>query len=1809
MSKKILSFLLALIMVLGMLPMGVFADTAPLENDDFKVVVSMEGLTLGQGFYAEPKAYTLDEINDILGPQYGTYTKENLTAGLATWAFLKDHNLSYDKTGSWTNDVYLSRIKGIDNKIIDIPEIITEKGGPSNENNLGNNDEWLGEFDYSQQSGWMVTVNDYMIDKGCGKWVLANSQNKGKYQSDLGNTYVVRWQFTLSGLGADLGTSGTGGAEPYFAGARKASLYAAYAESENEAKKAEAMKAMEKLTASQQEVDAAFSSLTTQTVTVKVAPKTVEVTFKKGGTELSSGVSDNGEVGNFHEYVLAVPAGEYSYTGKDGETNLGGEVFTVDGTNQTINLLRANIRYNGASLNQEGDYNFTLKNGEKYVILGDSYVSSGIRYTPTLLIAGAQHSGTVTLDSKRTDDYYVTSEGNFTNTPKKTDTSAANINLPISQYKIIRVTAPKEAQTTFYTQEKNYLVKKVTPDDSKEDTENGMVTYIFKGTAAHSNYQFRSMMNGKVTQAGYLKDGDNIVVDFDRDRNSDATMSYDDAGVLLNINEKNELNLATGNIFKLRAYRAAWQIINTTTGNQMIEPDFHYRILSGENVISIEPTNVSVKGEPYCSGNATGNWMNVTAIEPGTAVVAVYYDAIDVYGANPANASGYTHFKETDPSRYGIFAVKVGDDGTITWNPASHDGDWDAEFDTVYYSGEQGTFTFRPTESVTKVTVQNVNDLTLGDVKDVNASSDGSFAVPVTNGANIITASIGGKTDTMIVRAKKIGYKITNNTTGEFKENGAPAIKTGDSVTIHLDKLDMPIPKFSGIYNPGYMGTAKNAYDLNGITTLMSAGTQYDFADSPKSDITFTAHFAGINSLKGYVSLSSMGSDFGEHRKVNDDGVPANMNAAEKFGDFGELPAIEFEVADSGKDASYEDATAITSLTVKGANSTGYLTGFTNWTKAENGSSNWTADAATVATYAITANVKTKDYNNTLILRYWYDGEAVNTIPLSSGVTATVPVSDFKLDANKILNLQVEIAPLKETLGAAKTYTYIVYPGKDNLKYVHPVIKSLTAKADDQILAITPAVDTATLFYTLDVDGKDKITLEGEQLIKIYNTAVTADKSDQVVLTKFKNGEAMGDPITILEEGVPTNPNRSWTLPELDITGADTLKIVVTSYVDHLTKRTYSFKIENQKDIVLTDYKSILNTTLAKLVEKVPNPGFGTSAGEWTVFALARGEYSVPENYYKDYYSRVVEAVSEKDANLKKNGALSSTKSTENSRLIIALSSIGKNPSNVGNVNVLGAYDANGFDWIKTQGINGPIFALIALDTKNYPTADTTLRDQCINYILQNELSGGGWTLDGQTMNIDITAMALQALAKYRDNSNVQAAADRAFTALSKAQNADGYYLYNGEASSESISQVITALSAWKYDADIDDRFIKNGKSLLDILLSFYDEENGGFKHELVDEDVDGMATDQAAYALVSYDRFKSGKRALYDMTYGDLLVTLSLPEKIEKKMGNTFKAIVNISGPFDGYRALDGVMNIPECLDVVSVEMGTSVSGGNLNYEESNEENKLRFAYADLSLGTNIKLEASDYPAELMSVELRMAKDTNLTELMMSLEEMSFMRSSEESARDNLDTTMAYDTIQIVNGFTVTAYELYYGDGIDLIPADKKAVEIAVTGLETGTDLIYKDAENEGSNPVSFLYSEEITEKTGLNTYVTIVPVSMDLTKLLDPQNYMISINGDKADKVTFGDIDGNNIINAQDALYVVSFWLRQKQVNSDKLILTSNLNGDSRINTLDALAVVEIFVDGKEPRIINMASTMQNIKTEENTAPKTNEIEKIET
>ena len=279
--------------------------------------------------------------------------------------------------------------------------------------------------------------------------------------------------------------------------------------------------------------------------------------------------------------------------------------------------------------------------------------------------------------------------------------------------------------------------------------------------------------------------------------------------------------------------------------------------------------------------------------------------------------------------------------------------------------------------------------------------------------------------------------------------------------------------------------------------------------------------------------------------------------------------------------------------------------------------------------------------------------------------------------------------------------------------------------------------------------------------------------------------------------------------------------------------------------------------TTGDFMATLGTPTVNSTGGEWMVIGLARSGRTVPAGYYDN----VVEYVKAKaDANERLHPA----KVTDNARVILALTAIGKDVTNVGGHNLLKGLD--NMAYVQKQGINGPIFTLIALDSHNYPTMGDVTREKLIQVILDAQLPGGGWNLSGENADTDMTAMAIQALAPYyKTNETVKAAVDKALEALSALQQGDGGFGSWGTVNSESCAQVIVALTALGIDPATDSRFVKNGSTVLGALAGFY-VDGGGFKH-VADKGRDGMATEQGYYALASYYRFLNGQTSLYDMS------------------------------------------------------------------------------------------------------------------------------------------------------------------------------------------------------------------------------------------------------------------------------------------------------------------------------------------------------
>ena len=593
-----------------------------------------------------------------------------------------------------------------------------------------------------------------------------------------------------------------------------------------------------------------------------------------------------------------------------------------------------------------------------------------------------------------------------------------------------------------------------------------------------------------------------------------------------------------------------------------------------------------------------------------------------------------------------------------------------------------------------------------------------------------------------------------------------------------------------------------------------------------------------------------------------------------------------------------------------------------------------------------------------------------------------------------------------------------------------------------------------------------------------------------------------------------------------------------------------------------------MQETAALMYKTIPEPVVASIGGEWTVLSLARSGIKVPKKYYEDYYKRVEKTV--KDA----KGILHRMKFTEYSRVILALTAINKDVTDVGGYNLL-SYLSD-FDNVKKQGINGPIFALIAFDAGNYDipidkkASVQTTRQGIIDFILDKEIhkgtsKAGGWALSGTDPDPDITFMAIQSLANYMDQKEVKEAVDRALKIMSKKQLSTGGYNSWGTENCESTAQAIVALTALGIDIDTDSRFIKTDKkgnknTLMDGMMQFYCK-GGGFAH--VNEGYDGgggsgtglnaMATDQGMYALDAYYRYINGKKKLYDMTDASQTLAIGNNPDLEKKPNN------NNNG---------------------------NNGNNNQNTNQGNRNNGNTNSNINRNTGNkNVKTDNQGNKKYTSNVG---GKKVTTTE--------------------NKSATISIKTI-------------YSGEKDGLIPENKKCVIIQFEKKEKEQIVGFKVSEKKQQY---LYYSKELSKKSGCSTYIALFDTSVEKEALLNMDNYEFhkiqkednntdqvitdvtdSKNKDQQQEdythpekyeITFGDVNNDKVVNAQDILDVQSILSGKLDLTDERQIIAINVSMDSKIDNGDINQIMDNFVAKKDYTIFEVFSDKKDDKDSNN-------------
>ena len=898
-----------------------------------------------------------------------------------------------------------------------------------------------------------------------------------------------------------------------------------------------------------------------------------------------------------------------------------------------------------------------------------------------------------------------------------------------------------------------------------------------------------------------------------------AANGWQNANLYTNLGDAGTLNLAVGETFALDTFRV-WQAMAGYTDNYFIEPEFAFEQYGD----SVSLDRIGAPGRER---------LKITADGPGVSVVKITYDPLEYIRSNGETL----RFNAIDPRNTGIVVVNVGGGADFNTGIAARN-----DFDTYYFDKTVGyrEFAFTPAAGSSVRVHDPLNISAYGSGwKDYAADADGSFAVKLRDGRNIIMVQNGGSVRFHVVKARGIDVAVTNKT-----RPGQP-LDAGDTAVIALVGLEPPIEKLAGIYNPGFGTLAPSIRYTDGTASVDSARRgQY----STLTD-TFTVEYALASAdtvrLNGQIRVGLMGDELGSHRSIPVTGISANMSASARgpWG-FGALPEIVLLPAKEPEPVPDDPAT------------------ISFWAKIDDKGFELVDVGMTVAP--------------DLSERYGF-ADAYNGIK----VTALDALVAAHIEAYGETNVAGKLAAsggwLTKAFGkdASSSLFFVNGSTPGDGVYTPDAYMGGTSQTG---YAITEALlldgDEMMFFLLLDDWGMDYITWFEADGVKINTLDATAGECFDLALVGYMSWYSNSDPGTRTKRTEPfedavvvavaMDGNKGVFGGALGVTDEDgevSLKFnaagtyIISAYAseDAILPIIPPWLIVNVREAVglpTVDYQPAMDRALTYVLLQASNPGVASIGGEWAILARARaGRDDAAWNaiYLENMRAAIAGAYSTANGEV----VLERNKPTENERVILALTALGYDASSFEGYDFVAALAD--MAWVSRQGVNSVIYAILALNSKPYDGVDA---QPLVSALTDAQHGDGGWGLL-PVSDVDLTAMAIQALAPYYGvSAAAEAAVDKALAWLKSQTIADA----------EGNAQIIVALSALGLDAaDCD------GINYVAALLAYCDEPSGGFKRGAA---VNMMATEQAAYALVAYDRYVTGKTPLYDMSDVETTVT-----------------------------------------------------------------------------------------------------------------------------------------------------------------------------------------------------------------------------------------------------------------------------------------------------------------------------------------------
>ena len=1225
----------------------------------------------------------------------------------------------------------------------------------------------------------------------------------------------------------------------------------------------------------------------------------------KGSVDLLAGKSTVADGYKLKYADVKLPAGNYWVQGYNeaGQYN-GGIVVTVAEDTTAIAFQRVYEIYatnNGWVENTDYTIDYQVVSADGMNRKAEPGISTnwGTTHTSGIFVPGDTVKATLTPMGDKAGKFNPLT---ITKGPADTvaDKGALSINGSVPQALNITVTAPA-GSTISLGQFGSYWIYQFEDPLSVETVDDNVVATFRPssiGSGWNAPYHFvRVQHPDGVTYWSFARftDGQSITVTKEDLHIGDASFTkdtvnrfnknvYDLGNVYLNINQKGYLNLEQGQTRELDVFRC-WQAIENAQNAKIALPDVHYTV-------------VDFNGQPSDVVTITPNENNsslasMKANKNGTALVLVTYDAM-----THAQGMGGTELSAIWPEFTGVFVVSVGADGsaiqtnmTVDRMNATISSDaqkaLDAEHDILFYLGDAGaSYSFKPEEGCTVTVARSTvtDKMSFNGFTDsgVTVAADGTVTVTgLTTGRHIICVEKDGVKTYQVVTARGVSYdfldadgKVLPKTT-EFK--------AGDKVKLQFHNLVSPQEKLSGYYNFHFSLYYEGE---NGTYFESNPGSPYgvyDFSGNPvrqQIEITIPEDWTDLSyDLTGAIKVGGFGGKPTHRMQSYTEGMgmqygtdPAAMLA--------QLPALSLKLEGWYVNDVIEKIDAIGEVTLASEEAiTAARAAYEALTEAQQAQvTNYDKLTAAEARLADLKAAKAVDEKIDAIGDVTLASESAIDAARAAYKALTEAQQAEVKSYDKLTAAEARLADLKAAKAVDEKIDAIgdvTLESESAIDAARAAYKALTeaqqaeVKSYDKLTAAEARLADLKAAKAVDdqIDAIGEVTLESEDAIDAARNAYEAlTEAQQAEVKNYDKLTAAEARLAVLKPAKPVEDLID-AIGEVTLGSEDAIAAARNAY-EALTEAQQA-EVKNYDKLTAAEaaYAKLLAEQSKRLQEiykttgdymsELGTPSVGSVGGEWMTIGLSRSGRTVPAGYY-DAVVKYVKAKA--DANERLHRA----KVTDNARIILALTAIGKDVTNVGGHNLLKGLD--NMAYVQKQGINGPIWTLIALDSHNYPTMGDVTREKLIQVILDAQLTDGGWALSGETADPDMTAMAIQALAPYyKADETVKAAVDKALEALSAMQRPDGGFASWGTVNSESCAQVIVALTALGIDPATDSRFVKNGVTVLSALAGFY-VDGGGFKH-IADGELDGMATEQGYYALAAYYRFANGQTSLYDMS------------------------------------------------------------------------------------------------------------------------------------------------------------------------------------------------------------------------------------------------------------------------------------------------------------------------------------------------------